>query len=210
MLPRETDSSRSATRTLPPVAQHAWYAVWVRSHFEQDVRDQLSAKGFHTFLPELPSWSRRADGRLTFPTPMFPGYLFVREALDKSRYIDLLSVHGVVRILEDGWPRLTPVPDAEIDALQRIVAADVPVHPCAHLRDGMRVRVLDGPLAGIEGLFVQGAPAKGRLVVSVGVLGRSIAVEMDPCDVAPCAAPGARGSTASPVHVRMSDDQHPH
>jgi len=149
--PRETDSSRSATRTLPPVAQHAWYAVWVRSHFEQDVREQLSAKGFHTFLPELPSWSRRADGRLTFPTPMFPGYLFVREALDKSRYIDLLSVHGVVRILEDGWLRLTPIPDAEIDALQRIVAADVPVHPCAHLRDGMRVRVLDGPLAGIEG-----------------------------------------------------------
>lgn len=205
-LSRETDSRCSGTRTIPPVAQHAWYAVWVRSHYEQDVREQLSAKGFHTFLPELPSWSRRADGRLTFPAPMFPGYLFVREALDKSRYIDLLSVHGVVRILEDGWPRLTPVPDTEIDALQRIVSADVPAYPCAHLRDGTRVRVLDGPLAGVEGLFVQGAP-KGRLVVSVGVLGRSVAVEMDRCGVESCAAPGMHHPTAHPAQIAMSDDQ---
>jgi transcription antitermination factor NusG len=65
---------------------------------------------------------------------MFPGYLFVRAALDKHRYIDLLKVQGVVRVLEDGWTRLTPVPDAEIDAIQQIAAAGVDVFPCAQLR----------------------------------------------------------------------------
>ena len=135
---------------------------------------------------------------------MFPGYLFVRAALDKQRYIDLLKVQGVVRVLEDGWTRLTPVPDAEIDAIQQIAAAGVDVFPCAHLRGGERVRVLEGPLAGIEGVFVHDRPSKGRLVVSVDMLGRSIAVEMHSADVEPCGGPQptvsehARTSFSSP------------
>jgi transcription termination/antitermination protein NusG len=62
----------------------------------------------------------------------------------------------------------------------------VMVLPCAHLRGGERVRVLEGPLAGVEGVFVHDKPSKGRLVVSVDMLGRSIAVEMDGADVEPC------------------------
>jgi transcription antitermination factor NusG len=164
----------------------AWYAVWLRSNYEQTVNRQLSAKGFQPFLPEVRTWSRRLGTKRAITTPMFPGYLFVRAALDKHRYIDLLKVQGVVRVLEDGWTRLTPVPDTEIDAIQTIASAGVTVFPCAHLRCGERVRVLDGPLTGVEGVFVHDKPSKGRLVVSVDMLGRSIAVEMDGADVEPC------------------------
>jgi transcription antitermination factor NusG len=160
--------------------------VWLRSNYEHVVDRELSAKGFQPFLPEVHAWSRRMGTRRAIRTPMFPGYLFVREALDKHRYLDLLKVHGVVRVLEDGWTRLTPVPDAEIDAIQQIAASGVTVFPCAHLRGGELVRVLDGPLAGVEGMFVHDKPSKGRLVVSVEMLGRSIAVEMDAADVEPC------------------------
>ena len=165
----------------------AWYAVWLRSNYEHAVNRQLSAKGFEPFLPEVHAWSRRVGARHPIRTPMFPGDLFVRAALDKHRYIDLLKVQGVVRVLEDGWTRLTPVPNAEIDAIQQIAASGVVVFPCAHLRGGERVRVLEGPLAGVEGMFVHDRPSKGRLVVSVDMLGRSIAVEMDAADVEPCA-----------------------
>jgi transcriptional antiterminator NusG len=179
----------------------AWYAVWLRSNYEHVVREQLLAKGFQTFLPQVRAWSRRQGTARPIRTPMFPGYLFVRDALDKGRYIDLLKVHGVVRVLEDGWTRLTPVPDDEIEAIRQIAAADVLVCPCAHLRQGASVRVLGGPLAGVEGMFVQDRSSKGRLVVSVDMLGRSIAIEMDASDVEPCApahsrrqhAGGARG-----------------
>jgi len=92
-------------------------------------------------------------------------------------------------VLEDGWTRLTPVPDAEIDAIQQIASAGVDVFPCAQLRGGERVRVLEGPLAGIEGVFVHDRPSKGRLVVSVDMLGRSIAVEMHSAAVEPCGGP---------------------
>ena len=164
----------------------AWYALWLRSNYEHAVSQQLSAKGFEPFLPEVHTWSRRLGARRTIRTPMFPGYLFVRAALDKHRYLDLLKVQGVVRILEDGWTRLTPVPDVEIDAIQQIAASGMVVFPCAHLLGGERVRVLDGPLAGVEGQFVYEKPSKGRLVVSVDMLGRSIAVELDAACVEPC------------------------
>ena len=169
----------------------AWYAVWLRSNYEHAVNRQLSAKGFEPFLPEVQTWSRRLGARRAIRTPMFPGYLFVHTALDKHRYIDLLKVQGVVRVLEDGWTRLTPVPDAEIDAIQQVVESGLTVFPCAHLRGGERVRVLDGPLAGVEGQFLQDKSAKGRLIVSVDMLGRSIAVEVNACDVEPCGAPAA-------------------
>jgi transcription antitermination factor NusG len=109
----------------------------------------------------------------------------VRDTLEKHRYIDMLQVRGIVRILEDGWTRLTPVPDADIEAIQRIVDANIPVFSHPTLANGDRVRIAEGPLEGLEGIFVRGKSHKGRFVVTVNLLGRSVAVEVD-CDaVAP-------------------------
>jgi transcriptional antiterminator NusG len=157
----------------------AWYAVWTQSHFEQSVSQQLSAKGFTAFLPEMSVWSKRGGEQRLIRVPMFPGYLFVRDGMDKRSYIEILKARGVVRILEDGWTRLTPVPDEVIDSLQQVVAAEVPVFAADHLAQGDRVEVTDGPLSGLEGLFVQDKSAKGRLVLNVELLGRSVAVEVD-------------------------------
>ncbi len=157
----------------------SWYAVWTHSHCEQSVSHQLSSKGFAAFLPEMSQWSKRGGEKRLIRVPMFPGYLFVRDAMDKTSYIEILKSRGVVRILEDGWTRLTPVPDSEIDAIQHVVQAEVPVFAHEHLSEGDRVEVVEGPLAGIEGLFVQDKLTKGRLVLNIDLLGRSVAVEVD-------------------------------
>ena len=169
-----------------------WYAIWLRSHYEQIVARQLSAKGFETFLPEIATWSKSAGPKRSTRTPMFPGYLFVRGALDKERYLAMLQVRGIVRVLEDGWSRLTPIPPEEIEAIQQLAQADVIVSPHAHLQQGDHVRVLEGPLTGVEGIFVQDNPSKGRLVVSVNMLGRSVAVDLDRATVEACTAGATR------------------
>jgi transcription antitermination factor NusG len=153
--------------------------VWTQSHFEQSVSQQLSAKGFTAFLPEMSVWSKRGGEQRLIRVPMFPGYLFVRDGMDKRSYIEILKARGVVRILEDGWTRLTPVPDDVIDSLKQVVAAEVPVIAAEHLTQGDRVEVTEGPLTGLEGLFVQDKATKGRLVLNVELLGRSVAVEVD-------------------------------
>jgi transcriptional antiterminator NusG len=166
----------------------AWYAVWTQSHYENIVAGQLSAKGFSAFLPEMSVWSKRDGEMRVIRVPMFPGYLFVRDSMDKTSYIEILKSRGVVRILEDGWTRLTPVPDEEIEAIQQVVGADVPVFPHANLAQGARVTVTEGPLAGLEGIFIQGKAAKGRLVINVELLGRSVAVEVDGSAVKACSS----------------------
>jgi len=165
----------------------SWFVVWTQSHCERLVTDQLSSKGFEVFLPTIRTWSRQRGVRRMISLPMFPGYSFIRHAVDKHSHVEILKTRGVVRILGDGWERLEPVPDAEVEAIQRIVRTDAPVFPHAFLSEGQRVRITDGPLRGVEGVLLQSKPSKGLLVVSVELLRRSVAVEVDGTQVVPVA-----------------------
>jgi transcriptional antiterminator NusG len=156
-----------------------WYALYTRSHCEQLVGDQLVVKGFHIFLPRINAWSQRAGRRHLITVPMFPSYLFLRHAIEKTSYIDIRKARGLVRILGERWDRLSVVPDAEIEAIQTVLEACVPVMPHPYLREGQRVHITQGPLRGVEGILVQSKPAKGLLILSVDLLQRSIAVEID-------------------------------
>jgi transcriptional antiterminator NusG len=156
-----------------------WYALYTRSHCEQLVYDQLTAKGFAVFLPKMEIWSRRGGIRHRIPTPMFPSYLFLHHGMHKLSFIEINKVRGLVRILGERWDRLSVVPDAEIEAIQRVLSAELPVIPHPYLREGQRVRITHGPLMGVEGILVQSKPNKGLLVLSVELLRRSIAVEVD-------------------------------
>ena len=156
-----------------------WYALYTRSHCEQLVGDQLAAKGFHIFLPKIDVWSHRAGTRHCIAIPMFPGYLFLRHALEKTSYLEVRKARGLVRILGERWDRLSVIPDAEIAAIHATLDAGLPALPHPYLREGQRVRITQGPLRGVEGIFVQSKPAKGLLILSVDLLHRSVAVEID-------------------------------
>ena len=164
----------------------AWYAIWTRSHCERIVAQQLLAKGFQPFLPEMAIRARKPDAAPIVQRPMFPGYLFLKHSMEKQSYIEILKARGVVRILEGGWNRLTPIADDEMTAIERVIESGAPVLSQPYFQNGDRVRVTAGPLSGVEGLFVRDKKNRGRLVVSVKLLQTSVAVEVD-CDfVEPC------------------------
>lgn len=111
---------------------------------------------------------------------MFPGYLFLRHtAMDKLSYIEVCKTRGLVRILGERWDRLGTVPGGEIEAIQKVIEAELPALPHPYLREGQRVRVVRGPLASAEGILVKSEPEKGLLVLSVELLQRSVAVQID-------------------------------
>lgn len=166
-------------------AAPAWHALWTRSHYEQLVHQQLAAKGFDLFLPKIDQWSRRGGLRHLIRIPMFPGYVFLHGAMDKASYVEVLKARGLVRVLGERWDRLATIPDAEIDAIRRIVGARVPALSYAFLREGQRVRITRGPLADVEGILVRTKPNRGLLVVSVDLLRRSVAVQVDCTSVTP-------------------------
>ena len=184
---RTRESHTEGGEALADTGTHsaAWYAIWTRSHCERLVAEQLASKGISPFLPEMRIRSSRRGAPTIVRSPMFPGYLFVHQAMSKECYVEMLKTRGIVRILEDGWTRLTPVPDADMTAIQRIVDADVPAFAHPHLSEGARVSIVDGPLAGIEGVFMRGRADQRYLVISIDLLGRSVAVEIDGADVLP-------------------------
>jgi transcription termination/antitermination protein NusG len=181
-----------------------WFAVWTHSHCEELVHAQLLAKGFDAFLPTMRTWSRRAGKRRLIPLPMFPGYLFVHRVMDKTSYVELLKTRGTVRILGERWDRLTPIPDAEIEALQHLERADVPVLPHAYLRQGQTVRITRGPLSGLQGILVRSRPNQGLLVLSVELLHQSVAVEVDCTIVVPVGGPVAAPVLSRPQPARAA------
>jgi transcriptional antiterminator NusG len=162
-----------------------WHVVWTHSNFEQLVADHLQAKGFHPFLPKVDTWSVRAGRRRTISTPLFPGYVFLNDALDKAAHLEVRKVRGVVRMLGESWERPAVVPEAEVEAIRRVLASALPTLPHPYLREGRRALIAVGPLAGLEGILVKVRPDKGLLVLSVNMLQRSVAVEVDCTQVLP-------------------------
>jgi len=156
-----------------------WYALYTRSHCEQLVYNQLATKGFHVFLPMLEMWSRRAGQRHLVSVPLFPSYLFLHHTMDKVGYIEVRKARGLVCILGERWDRLSVVPDVEIEAIQQVLRSRLPALPYPYLKEGQRIRITHGALAGLEGILVHSIPGKGRLVISIELLRRSVAVEVD-------------------------------
>lgn len=158
-----------------------WFAIRVRSNFERRVCTALQGSGYQTFLPtyqERRSWSDRIK---EVKVPLFPGYTFCR--FDPERRLPILQVPGVVNIVSFG-SRPEPVPDDEISAVRTMVETDLAVRPWPFLRVGQRVRIRKGPLTGAEGFLVE-FKNSFRLVVSITILNRSVAAELDGAWVTP-------------------------
>jgi transcriptional antiterminator NusG len=176
---RETKGGEALPETGGTIAIPRWRALWTHSNCEQRVFDQLAAKGFELFLPMVDAWCRRGGGRRLSRLPLFRGYLFLRHAMDKVSYLQVCNTRGLVRVLGERWDELAIVPDSELAAIQRVASSGLPILPHPYLREGQRVRITRGPLADLDGILVRLNPKKGLLVVSVNLLRRSVAVQLD-------------------------------
>jgi transcription antitermination factor NusG len=158
-----------------------WYAVQTRSNFERLVSAGLAGKGIDTYLPCWTEVHRWKDRRKRVEMPLFPGYLFAQFSDSNVNRIEVDKTVGVSRIL--GCNRtIEPVPDSELEAVRAVLSSSAryTVHPL--LKEGCQVRIKRGPLRDLEGRLVR-FKAGPRLVISVSVLAKSVAVEVDTQDV---------------------------
>jgi transcription antitermination factor NusG len=126
--------------------------------------------------------------------PLFPGYVFCR--FDPSYRLPVLQTPGVVVIVGDG-NGLLPIPEHEIGSIRSVVNAGCSIEHWDGIKTGEAVEICDGPLTGVRGLLIR-KKGSNRLVVSVGVLERSVAVEVDGALVRPLRmAAGTVGSLSS-------------
>jgi transcription termination/antitermination protein NusG len=159
----------------------AWYAVQTGYRYEHRVAGDLMAKGFETYLPVLPEVHRWKDRQKRVDVPAFGGYMFVRYETSLENRVRVLETSGVLRLL-GGNNTPVPIPDLEIEALQRTINSGIPCSRCEALQPGMTVRVARGPLVGIQGRLLR-IKNSVRLIITISAVSQAISAELGIEDV---------------------------
>jgi transcriptional antiterminator NusG len=163
-----------------PIA-YRWYALQLRSRWENSTAALLSSKGYETFLPTFKT-GKGGRGRSTeAAAPLFPGYLFCRfNVFDR---LPVLITPGVISVVGSGRIPI-PIEESELTAVQKMISTGLPIKPWPFLEVGQVVRIEDGALSGVEGVLTSFKGTQ-RIVVSVSLLRRSVALEIDRWVVSP-------------------------
>src|SRR5215467_7246564 len=152
---------------MSPSEGFPWFALRVRSNFEQTAAASLRGKGYEQLLPTYKA--RRGEA------PIFPGYIFAQ--FNPEARLPVLMTPGVVHIVGVGKTP-APVDDAEMAGIRRIAESGIPARPWPFTKIGQKVKIRRGALEGVEGLLLE-VKNRNRLVVSITLLQRSLAVELD-------------------------------
>jgi len=179
---------RESISDFTPAASHVphirtgaanWYAAYTCGRHEKSVARQLEERSIDCFLPLYRSWHRWADRRKQVELALFPSYVFVH--IDPRDRMRVLQLPGVVRLVTfNGNPAV--LPETEIECLRNGLEQGIYAQPHPYLRVGRRVRVIRGPLAGVHGILAR-KKDKLRFVISIDVLMRSVAVELNAEDI---------------------------
>jgi len=170
-----------------------WYALQVRTRWESSTALLLAGKGYQTVLPTYKTTyekrERLSGGLKHANAPLFPGYVFCQ--FDVQNRLPILVTPGVIAAVSFGRQPI-PVEDAEIDALQTIVSSGLRAEPWPYLELGQKIRVEIDALKGLEGILIN-FKGNHRIVVSVSLLRRSVALEIDRSCVTPIGPARAAG-----------------
>lgn len=175
-----------------------WFAVYTLSCREKQVSRHMDVHAIEHFLPVTKTRRRWKNGcTVVVEEPLFPGYLFVR--IERSARTQVLAVPGVHSIVGTGKDPI-PLPNFEIETLRKSVDL-LKIEPHPYLNVGDRATVLRGPLGGMTGIVVRKKNGL-RFILSLDLIMKSVAVEVDAADLEPCGDVSwiAQDKTSSSVH----------
>lgn len=161
-----------------------WFAVQVRTRCEFLISSLLANKGYEIYAPSYRSENGRTRAARKKNLALLPGYIFCR--FDSTLKAPILTTPGVIRIVGFGKIPI-PVSPEELETVFRAAGGSPDIRPHPFLTAGQQVRVEEGPLAGVQGVFLV-MKGSGCLVLSVNLIQRSVCVQLRGCRVSPIAS----------------------
>ena len=189
----------SATDIHP--SELSWYAIYTRHQHEKNVAHILTAKGFETFLPLHAAAHHWKDRTKIISLPLFPCYVFLKGQLEFGR-LEIVSTPGVFGLVASGG-KPAVIPAFEMESIRRVAESGAHLEPHPFLKTGDRVRIKTGPLAGVHGILVR-KKNMCRLVLSVEMLGKAAAVEVDAFETEPVKEHRVSGTRTPQAAISMS------
>jgi len=157
-------------------AMQSWFALQTKPRNEKKVSYALRQKGYECLAPTYRQRRKWSDRTVEIDLPLFPMYVFCR--LGPSVLGKAISTSGVVKIVGfNGTPAEISV--EEIEALQLLMQSNFLREPWKYLCHGTQVLVETGPLTGVQGVIYVEDDNKRRLIISVNMLQRSVAIQLD-------------------------------
>ena len=179
-----------------------WYAVWSRSRHEKLVASALTNVGVTTFLPLVREMHRWSDRRKSVDVPLLPGYVFVQIPNSAEAQLRVLKTSGVAQFVGNRQGAV-PIPDKEIATVYAVLQEKVNCFPYPFLQLGERVRIRGSSLDGVEGILV-GRDSASKLVISIELIQRSLAVSVYNFDVEPVGGYGGSVHTEWKTELRRT------
>jgi transcription antitermination factor NusG len=173
-----------------------WYVVYTRHHHERSVYERLVERGFQSYLPLATVWRKSNRGPRKVARPLFPRHIFVRCYLEMYAHLELISIPGVMRILEDLQGQLVVVPEDEIRLLRRLCDTNLAIERTGYHPEGEIVEVVEGQLRGILGVLLN--ESKTTLLIPIHTLQTSVAVDVTRARVI------SHGESRKASHLRPS------
>jgi transcription antitermination factor NusG len=156
-----------------------WYAIYCKSRHERRVHSRLTAKGIASYLADYETRVKWGERLRKFRKNLLPGYVLVRASMDSKIYLAILQTESVVKFVGRPWPKLSSIPDEQVQSLRLLLESRYQFEEVPYFNAGDKVEVITGPLAGLRGLVNGPANQKHRMIVSIDLLRRSVALEID-------------------------------
>ena len=155
-----------------------WYAVYTKPRQEAAAEHNLQRQSYEVYLPQILERRRRRGSLVQAVKPLFPRYLFVRLDLAVDNAAPIRSTVGVSGMVRMG-DQIRAVPDQVIEFLRRSANEGTGLHEleAPRLSKGDAVVVLDGPFAGISGIF-EAEQGEDRVMILLQCLGRQAPVAL--------------------------------
>jgi len=159
--------------------QASWFAVYTKPRQEQIALENLERQGFDCFLPmAINPYQRRSQKKLRIEA-LFPRYLFLNAVANQQSLGPVRSTRGVSTLVKFGV-ELAHIPQRVISAIRSRCDSQtglVRLDPVS-VEPGDQVKVFDGPLAGVQGLF-QACTGEQRALLLIEFMGRQTTVKVD-------------------------------
>ena len=156
-----------------------WYAIHSKPRQEERALENLQRQGFEAWLPLLTVEKVLRSNLVQVVEPMFSRYLFIRLDTEQTNWSPIRSTLGVSKLVSFG-NRPAVVADELIEALQQLPEQA----PQRLIQPGHQVKIVSGPLRGLEGIYQQ-ADGELRAMVLIELLNKQHRIVTDMQDLRP-------------------------
>lgn len=155
--------------------KEAWIAAYTKARHEKVAYEKLAQKGINAYLPMIRRKRQWSDRTKWVDMPLFRSYVFVNIPLHETLYV--LQTHGIHHIVKYG-SEIATIPDFQIEAVRQMIEGGFEPEPTDFFAVGDEVKIVAGPLKGIEGLVTR-VDTVDKLIVKIDAIQHAVAVHID-------------------------------